>query len=413
MGYPDPCIALPAGADDDAIDRLCQDRTADLLKWIDDRLNDDAEDPQEYDARRIYDGSVKSVCKIYQEHPTSKFRKVKSNTRRTYMVALKTVEEDCGKRQIRNLSVIDCEKWYDVWRKPALFVDDDGSTYTDGKERIDRAHDCISMFKTALRFCAALHLPSRKDPQCEQLAKELEKWQFERGGAREQELTYAHASAFVRTALELGERGVIPKLRALYMAIGVATQFELLLRQKDVIGERAMNQSDLDKAVNRGAASIVWDNGEIWTGYFTWGNIPGWRWRVKTSKSKYRHAADFDLSKQSMLFPLLERVPFEERAGAVVKGEGGLPVRERSYRKWFREIARAAGIPDDVWNYDSRAGGATEADNAGLPLELISTGLTHDNTGTTLRYIRRRGAKLDALADGRGVAREADKEAKQ
>jgi hypothetical protein len=40
------------------------------------------------------------------------------------------------------------------------------------------------------------------------------------------------------------------------------------------------------------------------------------------------------------------------------------------YARWFRQIARAAGIPDDVWNMDSRAGGATEADEAGAALGI-------------------------------------------
>jgi hypothetical protein len=44
------------------------------------------------------------------------------------------------------------------------------------------------------------------------------------------------------------------------------------------------------------------------------------------------------------------------------------------------------------------AGGATEADDAGASIELISEGLTHSNTVTTTRYIRRRKAKMDALA---------------
>jgi hypothetical protein len=52
---------------------------------------------------------------------------------------------------------------------------------------------------------------------------------------------------------------------------------------------------------------------------------------------------------------------------AVVKGEHGLPMRERSYRKWFRQIARA----DEVWSMDSRAGGATEAEQAGAPRSAI------------------------------------------
>jgi hypothetical protein len=103
-------------------------------------------------------------------------------------------------------------------------------------------------------------------------------------------------------------------------------QFELALRQRDIIG--------------------VWDDDE-WAGAFTWENIPGWKLRLKTSKN--RAAAVFTLTNYPLLFPLLEAVPPSERAGTIVKGEHGLPIRERSYRKWFRAIARAAQIPDEVW----------------------------------------------------------------
>ncbi len=209
------------------------------------------------------------------------------------------------------------------------------------------------MFKTVLRFVAA----ALRRPECKQLIEDLENAtslvKFERGGAREEEMTFAQAGAFIRKSFEMGDAGVLPLDRARYMAIGIAAQFELLLRQKDIIGD--------------------WGGprGEKWTGYFTWENIPGWRWRMKTSKSKYRTAAEFDLSIYSLLFPLLEAVPHAERVGAIIKGEHGQPVRERSYRKWFRQIARAAGIPDEVWNMDSRAGGATEAEEAGAATDAI------------------------------------------
>ena len=66
---------------------------------------------------------------------------------------------------------------------------------------------------------------------------------------------------------------------------------------------------------------------------------------MKTSKSKYRSAADFDLTKYTLLLPLLETVPLDQRVGAVVMGAKGLPVRRDMYARWFRQIARAAGIP--------------------------------------------------------------------
>ena len=137
--------------------------------------------------------------------------------------------------------------------------------------------------------------------------------------------------------------------------------------------------------------------------------IAGWRWRMKTSKSKYRSAADFDLTKYDLLLPLLEAVPHANRAGAIVKGEKNLPIRQAMYARWWRQIARAAGIPDTVWNMDARAGGATEADESGAEIEAIQAQLTHSKESTTLRYIRRgRTRKIELVAEARAKKRASD-----
>lgn len=220
-------------------------------------------------------------------------------------------------------------------------------------------------------------------------------------------MTYAQARAFIEAALDLERRKVIPAGRGLYMAIGVAAQFDLLLRQRDIIGERPQTQADLEKAIRRGAARC--DGGDRpWTGFFTWENIPGWIWRTRTSKSKYRAAAKFDLSQYGLLFPLLEAVPIEQRRGPIVKGEHGLPVRVRSYVRWFRTIADAAGIPAEVWNMDARAGGATEAEEAGVDRKPVSNALTHTNVVTTGRYIRDTSAAIATVAAARSKKRAAE-----
>jgi hypothetical protein len=174
----------------------------------------------------------------------------------------------------------------------------------------------------------------------------------------------------------------------------------------DVIGEWA--KIGANRKLPPGIATLELD-GEIWAGYFTWENIAGWRWRMKTSKSKYRFAADFDLTKYTLLLPLLEAVPLQERTGAIVMGAKGLPVRRDMYARWFRQIARAAGIPDTVWNMDARAGGATEADEAGAALEAIQSALTHTKETTTLRYLRRgRTKKIGLVAEVRAAKRAAE-----
>src|SRR5262245_53934626 len=233
------------------------------------------------------------------------------------------------------------------------------------------------MVRMILRFGFALG-----HDECGKRDDRLAKQRFEKGGAREQEMTYAQASAFVRKALELGQQDLIPMKRARSMAIGVAGQFELALRQKDIIGEWVEDK---------------------WSGPFAWENIPAWKVRLKTSKN--RAAAVFTLSNYPLLYPLLESVPHEERVGAIVTGEHDLPVGERSYRKWFRAIARAAEIPDEVWSMDSRAGAATEADEAGADLAAISDMLTHAEPGTTVRYIRRREKRIASAAEVRVKSR--------
>lgn len=403
MGFHDKCIPLPPGADDALIGELCRQHTARLQAWIEQhKFAPAVESPEEAQSNQ-YDGTVRSACRVYQTHPYSRFHSVKSNTRKSYTDSLKVIETTVGARLIRRVTVLDVQHWYDMWRRPVE---------PGGRERIDRAHDAVTMFKTVLRFNAAV---SRSRPECNQLLEELKNASslvtFEKGGAREEEMTYAYASAFIRTALDQGKRGVIPYERGLYMSIGVAAQFELLLRQKDIIGERPKTQADLDKAIRQGATAIAYGN-QAWTGFFTWENIPGWRWRMKTSKSKYRQAANFDLTIYGLLFPLLEAVPHQDRTGAVVKGEHGYAVQERTYRGWFREIARAAGIPDTVWVMDARAGGATEAEDAGADLSAIRGLLTHSEKqeATTLRYIRRRDRVRTQVQIARQQKRASDSE---
>jgi len=381
-GFPDRCIALPVDADEATIDLLCHQHTARLLAWLETH-RENAEKPA---PRALYDGTIGSLCRLYQQHPESPFRDVKRNTQKTYTDSLKVIEATVAARLVRNVTTLDVRRWYRSWKAPKA---------EGARERIDRAHDAVSMFRTVLRFGAALRLK-----ECGALDRELAMIRFERGGAREQQMTFAQATAFVRKALELGASGAVPSDRARAMAIGVAAQFDLLLRQKDIIGEWAPRQPDV--------AGAIYSGKEMWTGRFRWDNLPGWRLRLKTSKT--RSAIEFDLTNYSLLFPLLEAVPHAERLGAIVIGEHGLPIRERSYRKWFRQIARATGIPDEVWLMDSRAGGATEADEAGADLKAISDHLTHSETRMTVRYIRNVKGRTKEVADARNKKRAADAE---
>jgi hypothetical protein len=98
---------------------------------------------------------------------------------------------------------------------------------------------------------------------------------------------------------------------------------------------------------------------------------------------------------------LMNLVSQIDRVGAVVKGEAGLPIRARSYRKWFAEIRKAAGLPASLWSMDARAGAVTEALDLGAAETDVSRAATHSNLVMTRRYDRETEEAAARVADAR------------
>jgi hypothetical protein len=71
MDFPDNCIPLPAGADGDALAKLCHQHTARLQSWLAEQKQRALADAQQAGLRTRYSGTVLSACRIYQEHRLS------------------------------------------------------------------------------------------------------------------------------------------------------------------------------------------------------------------------------------------------------------------------------------------------------------------------------------------------------
>jgi hypothetical protein len=82
------------------------------------------------------------------------------------------------------------------------------------------------------------------------------------------------------------------------------------------------------------------------------------------------------------------------------------PYRADDFRVKWRAIARAVGVPDDVWNMDSRAGGITEGDEAGATIEDLRKHATHTDSKMTGRYTRSTLRATEKVARLRVAARE-------
>jgi hypothetical protein len=84
-------------------------------------------------------------------------------------------------------------------------------------------------------------------------------------------------------------------------------------------------------------------------------------------------------------------VPVTSRIGPVILDElTGKPYRQREFARRFREVARAAEVPDSIWNMDARAGAVTDAyDRGARPTDAMDLG-THTQLATSRRYSRNR-----------------------
>ncbi|MFC6792691.1 hypothetical protein ACFQE0_25925 [Methylobacterium komagatae] len=102
------------------------------------------------------------------------------------------------------------------------------------------------------------------------------------------------------------------------------------------------------------------------------------------------------------------------RVGPVIIDElAGRPYAESAYGREWRIVARAAGVPDNVWNMDAWAGAITEAEDAGADLDAIRSSAAHAQLATTLRYSRGAVGKSRAVATMRAAHRKAGTGAEQ
>lgn len=86
---------------------------------------------------------------------------------------------------------------------------------------------------------------------------------------------------------------------------------------------------------------------------------------------------------------LLKAFAEAHRGNRVVSTRAYTALHQRKIgrRKW-RIVADRAGLPKSLRNQDSRAGGITEATDAGADLEHVRHAATHSNISMTQRYSR-------------------------
>lgn len=328
----------------------CQKYALDLHAWI-----------SAHEAReRVTDGTVAGLVKTYRTHAKSPYRKVKPSTAAQYDKWLKHILRMDGHTKLAKLGAEDFLRWHEQ-----VLGGEDGT-------KLRTAQGVISVWRRVLSWTTALEVS-----EASRLQGIIANLRFPAPGPRRNALTFEQANNVIEMAWDMGH----PSL-----GLAQAFQFECALRQIDVIGEWVPATSKLAKN------SPLTKLGKSWIGGLEWHHIgEDYVLRKRTTKKGAMAIVDLRfcplvMAQIARMFPVGTR-----REGPIIISQtSALPYNfwAGQYVGLWRRIARKAGIPDDVYNMDSRAGGITEATNSGAALEDARHLAGHTNVAMTARYSR-------------------------
>ena len=319
-----------------------------------------------------FDGTFALLISIYQRDAESPYKKLKPSSRHPYDVYCRMLTLEIGARRIDACDGRDARRWFKAWSDPVV---------PDGRRRIAAARMATIVLKTALSFGKACRLPG-----CAEFKTTIEDIRFQAPAPRQEAPSAAEIVRLRQAARQIGHAPA---------ALAYALQFEASLRQWDVVGEWI----PLDDP----RPSALIDGRRKWIGP-AWSQIddnlvlritPG-----KTEGSSHARVI-LDLRSYAMVMEELAGVATEARNGPlIINPRTGLPYRQWYFREVWKRSAAAAGVSQAIWNRDLRAGGITEARQAGAPTDDVAKTAGHSSKRTTARVYDR-----DTLEAARRVAK--------
>ncbi|MGH6709553.1 MAG: hypothetical protein ACREEK_11335 [Bradyrhizobium sp.] len=306
--------------------------------------------------------TLEQLINSYRTDPESDFLKLKYQVRKNHDAELTRLIAGHGGTQLRYVQFRTVMDWY----RDAI---------ADGK--IAKARSLVSRLRELFRF-GYWYL---EDSDCQRLFVALRKLQLDMSPPRRVEMTAGHARAICKTAREhFGWHSI---------ALAQALQFELLLGQKDVIGEwvpldepgesevlrdgqkwlRGLRWSDVDKnlilrhevgsgsrriEVDLRTAPMVLEELSILLSYRPDGRtmeelLGDMREMLETSIADKR--SDVSAPEPLTLDQLIGALP--NGGPLIICDTNGMPWSTPEFRRKWRLVAKKAGVSDNITNRDS------------------------------------------------------------
>lgn len=364
----------------------CERLQDEMLAW--------AHGGEDSDPLSLFNDSLESLIRIYQVDPDSSYHNLRHETRIGYDSRMRIITKAVGKAKLSRLTFRDFKRWHEGFRGDKKDPRT-GRTVTQGK-MVSRAHTLMTMIRMVIGFGNLAGLP-----ECARLKTILSdpQLEFEVGRARTQYLTAEQVIAIRKKAHAAGRASI---------ALAQAMTYELGWRQKDVLGEWI--------PVSEPGLSQIINHGKKWVIGIEWREISddlilrhrlskSVRGRNAVADPKNGQIEEYDLKEYPMIMEEIARISPEKRKGPLLINERtDIPWRTKVFAKDWRSIARAAGVPDEVQNRDSRAGSATEADmvdDETIDVKEVQNHLGHATPEMTERYIRNRRHRRTKLQRAR------------
>jgi hypothetical protein len=262
--------------------------------------------------------TLRQLIECYRTDPDSNFPALQYHVRIKHGRELDRLIREHGGDQLRNIRFRSVVAWYGIWI--------DGGKIATGRSLLDRLRE---LFRFGSNFL--------EDRECVRLFEGLSELRLESLPPRTVHMTLEQAKAIGKTAHEHFGWGSI--------AFAQALQYELLLGQKDAIGEW------VPKGEPGEACLVVGE--KKWLRGLRWSDIDGnmiLRHRVGSA----RRSIKVDLKTAPMVLEEMELSVTRSTSGPVVICDTtGLPWLTAEFRRKWRLVAQKAGVPDNVTNRDS------------------------------------------------------------
>jgi hypothetical protein len=271
--------------------------------------------------------TLKQLITLYRSDLDSPFQNLQYQVRVKQDRTLERISKEFGSHQLRSIKTRTLLAWHKAWSSGG---------------RIAAAYELVARLRAVFRFGFTM----LEDRECKRLLEILRETRFRSLGPRLVQLTAEHVRAIRTLARDhFGWDSI---------ALAQALQFELMLSQKDVIGEWV--------PVGEPGESDVVRDGQKW--------LRGLRWSNIDKNLILRHAVgsggrpiEVDLKTAPMVLEELEAygadtADLPSRGPIVICDTNGWPWSTAEFRRKWRIVAKKAGVTDIVKNRDSVPAGA-------------------------------------------------------